>query len=107
MQHTPVTARQSKHSQAAGLCLSHSSGREGSSILSYSSITEDKLDLFLQNPICFPFPLLPSHPDHVAVEEKRAAFMDMSNLKASFIQALKSKEDTPNLCALGHALCQN
>lgn len=39
-------------------------------ILSYSSITEDKLDLFLQNPICFPFPLLPSHPGHMAAEEK-------------------------------------
>lgn len=44
-------------------------------LLGYSSTTEDKLDLFLQNPICFPFPLLPSHPGHVAVQ-------DTSSLKA-------------------------
>lgn len=70
MQNAPVTARQSKNRQAASRCLSHAFGHEGSSILSYSSITGNKLDLFLQNPICFPFPLLPSHPGHVAVEEK-------------------------------------
>lgn len=73
--------------------LSRSSGHEGASMWSYSGITEDKLDLFLQNPICSPFPLLPSHPGHVAMEEKELLPWTRPTwrLGAWFIQALMSR----------------
>lgn len=73
--------------------LSCSSGHEGASMWSYSSISEDKLDLLLQNHICFQFPLLPSCLWHVATEEKEMLSWThpVWRLGAWFIQALMSR----------------
>lgn len=97
-----VTARQ------AASHLSHAFGHEESSILSYSSITEGKLGLFLQNPICFPFPLLPSYPGQKSCFQGHVQSEGLIHTSTE-VQKRYSKSSVLffRLCALVHSLCQN